>query len=74
MDDRDIGQEVLEAIREIKAYKAGQIDLRVRKLRQPSAPLDIRKKLQRSQTAFAGMMGVSLRTAEQHPHVFMHLT
>ena len=74
MDDRDIGQEILEGIGEIKAYKAGQIDLRVRKLRQPSAPLDIRKKLQRSQTAFAAMMGVSLRTAEQHPHVFMHLT
>ena len=74
MDDRDIGQEILEGIREIKAYKAGQIDLRVRKLRQPSAPLDIRKKLQLTQTAFAGMMGVSLRTSEQRPHVFMHLT
>ena len=74
MDDRDIGQEILEGIREIKAYKAGQFDLRVRKLRQPPAPLDIRKKLKRSQTAFAAMMGVSLRTAEQHPQVFMHLT
>ena len=74
MDDRDIGQEVLEGIGEIKAYKAGQIDLRVRKLRQPSAPLDIRKKLKPSQTAFVGMTGVSLRTAVQHPHVFMHLT
>ena len=73
MDDRDIGQEVLEGIREIKAYRAGQIDLRVRKLRQPSAPLDIRKKLQLTQTAFAGMMGVSLRTAEQQPQVFMDL-
>lgn len=64
MNDRDIGEEILEGIREVKAYKAGQIDLRVRELREPSAPIEIRKKLQLSQAAFAGMMGVSLRTVQ----------
>lgn len=64
MTERDIGLEILEGIREIKAFKAGQGDLRTRELKEPSPPQDIRKQLGLSQSAFAGMMGVSLRTVQ----------
>jgi putative transcriptional regulator len=64
MSERDIGQEILEGIREIKAYKAGRIDLRTRELKEPSSPQDIRRRLNLSQSAFAGLMGVSLRTVQ----------
>ena len=64
MEERDIGLEILEGIREIRAYKAGKVDLRVRKLSEPSPPQVIRKQLDLSQAAFAGMMGVSLRTVQ----------
>lgn len=65
MSERDIGVEILEGIREVKAFKAGGADLRVRELKAPSAPQDIRKELGLSQSAFAGMMGVSLRTVQE---------
>ncbi|HAE86333.1 MAG TPA: transcriptional regulator [Anaerolineaceae bacterium] len=64
MDKRDIGQEILDGVREIKAYKAGKGDLRVRTLSVPESPKVIREKLHLSQSAFAGMMGVSLRTVQ----------
>ena len=64
MSERDIGQEILEGIREVKAYKAGKIDLRTRELKEPSSPQDIRRNLNLSQSAFAGLMGVSLRTVQ----------
>ena len=64
MSERDIGQEILEGIREVKAYKAGKIDLRTRELKEPSSPQDIRRRLNLSQSAFAGLMGVSLRTVQ----------
>ena len=64
MAERDIGLEILEGIREIKAYKAGKIDLRTRELQEPSTPQEIRKQLKLSQAAFAGLMGVSLRTVQ----------
>ena len=54
----------MDGIREIKAYKAGKIDLRTRELKEPSLPQDIRRKLNLSQSAFAGLMGVSLRTVQ----------
>lgn len=64
MAKRDIGQEILDGLREIKAHKAGKVDLRKRTF-QPLAPAnEIRAKLQLSQTAFAGLMGVSLRTLQ----------
>ena len=65
MAERDIGMEILEGIREIKAHKADQVELRVRQLSEPSSPQNIRKKLALSQSAFAGMMGVSLRTIQE---------
>jgi len=64
MSERDIGREILEGIREIKAYRAGEIDLKTRELRDPSSAREIRQRLNLSQTAFAGLMGVSLRTVQ----------
>ena len=64
MAKRDIGQEVLEGIRVVKDYKAGKMKLRVHTLKAPSPPQVIRKKLKLSQSAFASLMGVSLRTVQ----------
>lgn len=64
MPKRDIGQEILEGIQEIKAYKAGETTLRARKLNPPAPAKDIRAQLMLSQAAFAGLMGVSLRTIQ----------
>ena len=64
MTKREIGQEILEGIREIKAYKAGYKNLHVRTLKEPAPPQVIRARLELSQSAFAGLMGVSLRTIQ----------
>lgn len=64
MAARDIGKEILEGIREIKAHKAGKVALRTRELREPAPSKVIRGKLGLSQTAFAGLMGVSPRTVQ----------
>ena len=64
MAKRDIGLEILEGIQEIKTYKAGKVDLRTRELKEPSSPQEIRRRLGLSQSAFAGLMGVSLRTIQ----------
>lgn len=64
MAKRDIGQEILDGIREVKEYKAGRKVLRVRSLKAPSSPKVIRQRLNLSQSAFAGLMGVSLRTVQ----------
>jgi len=64
MSKRDIGREILEGIREIKAYEVGEIDLKTRELMAPSSPREIRQNLNLSQAAFAGLMGVSLRTVQ----------
>jgi putative transcriptional regulator len=64
MSKRDVGQEILDGIRDVKAYKAGTKVLRVHTLREPAPPQIIRSKLKLSQSAFAGLMGVSLRTVQ----------
>ena len=64
MSKRDIGQEILDGILEVKAYKAGKKTLRVHALKQPAPPKVIRIRLKLSQSAFAGLMGVSLRTVQ----------
>jgi putative transcriptional regulator len=64
MPERNIGMEILHGIREIKAYKAGQLRLRTHTLKHPAPPQRIRARLKRSQAAFAGLMGVSLRTVQ----------
>lgn len=64
MTKRDVGQEILDGILEIKAHKAGEKTLRVHTLKEPAPPQVIRSKLKLSQSAFAGLMGVSLRTVQ----------
>ena len=64
MSERNIGLEILEGIREIKAYKAGEINLKTRVLKAPSSAKVIRSKLDLSQSAFAALMGVSPRTIQ----------
>jgi putative transcriptional regulator len=64
MVERDIGQEILEGIREIKDYKAGKKALRTHTLTEPAPPQVIRAKLKMPQAAFAGLMGVSLGTVQ----------
>ncbi|TGG91784.1 helix-turn-helix domain-containing protein [Natronospirillum operosum] len=64
MSDRNLGQEILDGIEEIKQYKKGRLNLRTRELSEPSSPQVIRRKLQMSQTVFAGLMGVSVRTLQ----------
>lgn len=64
MSKRDIGQEILEGLQEIKSYKAGKTTLKTRELKRPAAPKDIRTQMELSQSAFAGLIGVSLRTVQ----------
>jgi putative transcriptional regulator len=64
MSNRDISQEILEGIRDIQAFKAGKKTLRTRTLKEPAPPQVIRAKLRLSQAAFAGLMGVSVRTVQ----------
>ena len=64
MSDRNIGLEILEGIREIKAFKEGKTNLVTRELSEPSHPKEIRARLNLSQSAFAGLMGVSVRTVQ----------
>jgi putative transcriptional regulator len=64
MSERDIGLEILEGVREIEAFKAGKVELKTRKLSEPSSPKEIREQLALSQAAFAALMGVSVRTIQ----------
>jgi putative transcriptional regulator len=64
MSERDIGQEILEGLQEIKAYKKGKLSLHSRTLKEPAPPQVIRARLNLSQSAFASLMGVSLRTVQ----------
>ena len=62
---RDIGQEILDGIREIKSFKKGNgKKLVTRQLKDPSPAKEIREKLDISQEAFASLMGVSTRTIQ----------
>ncbi|MCB0000374.1 MAG: helix-turn-helix domain-containing protein [Anaerolineales bacterium] len=64
MFERNIGQEILEGIQEVKAFKEGKVKLVTRQLNEPSHPKAIRSQLNLSQTAFAELMGVSVRTIQ----------
>jgi len=64
MSDRNIGQEILEGIKEIKRFKKGELKLVARTLNEPSPAKTIRKSLKISQSAFASLMGVSPRTIQ----------
>ncbi len=60
---RNIGLEILEGLREFKAYERGEIELNTHVIATPD-PLIARKKTGLSQSAFAALMGVSLRTLQ----------
>jgi len=64
MTNRDIGLEILDGLNEIKEFKKGNITLKTTELSEPSEPKVIRSKLNLSQSAFAGMLGVSMRTLQ----------
>lgn len=64
MSNRDIGQEILEGIKEVKRFKKGVVELRTWNLKEPSPAKTIRTKLKLSQSAFASLMGVSPRTIQ----------
>lgn len=64
MAERNIGLEILDGIKEIKAFKDGKTDLVTRVLSEPSHPKEIRARLNLSQSAFASLMGVSVRTVQ----------
>ena len=58
------GQKILEGIRDVMAHKTGEKTLRIHTLRTPAPPRVIRANLKLSQSAFASLMGVSLRTVQ----------
>lgn len=64
MTNRDIGNEILEGLHEIQDFKKGNIQLKTTELTEPSEPRVIRAKLKLSQSAFAGLLGVSMRTLQ----------
>ncbi len=56
---RDIGAEILQSVRDIKAGKGKRFTLSA-----PADVNDVREKLQLSQSGFANMLGVSVRTLQ----------
>lgn len=64
MQNRDIGKEILEGLSDIENFKKGKLKLRTIELSEPSEPKIIREKLHLSQSAFAGLLGVSTRTLQ----------
>jgi len=64
MNKRNIGNEILEGLNEIKDFNKGKIKLRTTTLSSPSEPSVIRSKLHLTQSAFAGFLGVSKRTLQ----------
>ena len=64
MSNRDIGLEILEGLKEIKSFKEGNVKLKTTELSMPSQPQVIRTKLKLTQSAFAGLLGVSMRTLQ----------
>ena len=64
MSNRNIGNEILEGLNEIKDFNKGKLKLRTTTLSAPSEPSVIRSKLKLSQSAFAGFLGVSKRTLQ----------
>jgi putative transcriptional regulator len=57
---RNIGQEILDGIQAIKSGNG-----RSGKLELPPAPKRVRDNMGLSQTAFAGLLGVSVRTLQE---------
>jgi putative transcriptional regulator len=64
-EKRNIEQELLDDLEAVKAHNRGDSDLRTRALAGVSSPAEIRKRLNLSQHAFAGLLGVSVRTVQE---------
>ncbi|MCX5973655.1 MAG: helix-turn-helix domain-containing protein [Coprothermobacterota bacterium] len=64
MRQRDIGQKILEGIRDVMVHKTGKKTLRIHTLKTPAPPWVVRANLKLSQSVFASLMGVSLRTVQ----------
>jgi len=64
VQNRDIGKEILDGLDDISTFKKGKLKLRTTKLSEPSEPKIIREKMNLSQSAFAGLLGVSTRTLQ----------
>ncbi len=60
MSKRDIGQELLEGVRAIKAGQGRRITIQI-----PGDVKEIRDRMDLSQSAFAGILGVSVRTVQE---------
>lgn len=65
MNERNIGNEILEGLQEIRDFQKGKVKLKTTALSTPSEPSVIRSKLKLSQAAFAGLLGVSKRTLQE---------
>lgn len=64
MSKRNIGEEILQGLKEIKRWRQGKVKLKTTEIEMPSAkdvPV-IRNRLGLSQQAFATFMGVSVAT------------
>ncbi len=64
MSKRDIGNEILEGLKDISAWQRGAVKLKTARITLPSAKdaANIRKHLNLSQEAFAAFLGVSVGT------------
>jgi putative transcriptional regulator len=62
MSNRDIGQEILQGINEVKQFNLNKKQLKTRTLKEPSPVAVIRSKLGVSQFDFANLIGVSSKT------------
>lgn len=66
---RDIGQEILDGLREFKAHQRGGVELRTRTTEMPAIempdPKAARERMGLSQSAFAALIGVSRRTLQE---------
>ncbi|MBF0163250.1 MAG: type II toxin-antitoxin system MqsA family antitoxin [Magnetococcales bacterium] len=60
MTKRDIGQELLEGVRAIKAGQGKRFSVEI-----PASVQMIRDNMNLSQSAFAGLLGVSVRTVQE---------
>ncbi|MBF0295467.1 MAG: type II toxin-antitoxin system MqsA family antitoxin [Magnetococcales bacterium] len=60
MSKRDIGQELLEGVRAIKAGQGKSVTVDI-----PGDVKEIRGRMELSQSAFAGILGVSVRTVQE---------
>lgn len=61
---RDFEQELRESIEDIRSYRRGERKLHTRTFVKVPPPAEIRNRLNLSQHAFAGLMGVSVRTLQ----------